>query len=133
MDTAMIDAHLENIDRRLTNLERILPTLVTKDELKALATKEELRLAIEPLATKDELRLAIEPLATKEELRLAIEPLATKEELRLAIEPLATKGELREGFERVRQHLTILIEHQGDKIQLLIDHVQSLRPRRSGE
>jgi len=107
MDTAMIDAHLENIDRRLTNLERILPTLATKEELKALATKEE--------------------------LRLAIEPLATKEELRLAIEPLATKTELREEGERVRQHVTMLIEHQDDKIQRLIDYVQSLRPGRSGE
>ena len=107
MDTAMIDAHLENIDRRLTNLERILPTLATKAELKALATKEE--------------------------LRLAIEPLATKEELRLAIEPLATKTELREEGERVRQHVTMLIEHQDDKIQRLIDYVQSLRPGRSGE
>jgi len=85
MDTAMIDAHLENIDRRLTNLEQILPTL------------------------------------------------ATKEELRLAIEPLATKEELREEGERVRRHLTMLIEHQDDKIQILIEHVQSLRPRRSGE
>jgi hypothetical protein len=94
MDTAMIDAHLENIDRRLTNLEQILPTLATKDELKALATKEELRLAIESLATKEELR---------------------------------------EEGERVRRHLTMLIEHQDDKIQILIEHVQSLRPRRSGE
>jgi TusA-related sulfurtransferase len=94
MDTAMIDAHLENIDRRLTNLEQILPTLATKDELKALATKEELRLAIESLATKEELR---------------------------------------EEAERVRRHLTMLIEHQDDKIQILIEHVQSLRPRRSGE
>jgi hypothetical protein len=72
-------------------------------------------------------------LATKEELRLAIEQLATKEELRLAIEPLATKEELREEGERIRRHMTVLIEHQADKIQLLIDHVLSLRPRRSGE
>jgi hypothetical protein len=43
MDATMIDEHLENIDRRLTRLEQILPTLATKDELKALATKEELR------------------------------------------------------------------------------------------
>ncbi len=133
MDDAMIATRFENLDRRLARVEQILPTLATKDDLKALATKEEIRLAIEPLATKEELRLAIEPLATKEELRLAIEPLATKEELRLAIEPLATKEELREEFGRVRQHLTILIEHQDDKIQLLIDHVHSLRPRRSGE
>ena len=55
MDTAMIDAHLENIDRRLTNLEQILPTLATRDDLTALAAREELRLAVEPLATKEEL------------------------------------------------------------------------------
>lgn len=38
---------LENIDRRLSNVEQILPTLATKEELRAavatLATKEELR------------------------------------------------------------------------------------------
>ena len=54
----MIDAYLENIDRRLANVEQvllqnveprlarveqILPTLATKDDLKTLATKEELR------------------------------------------------------------------------------------------
>ena len=49
------------------------------------------------------------------------------------IEPLATKTELREEGERVRQHVTMLIEHQDDKIQRLIDYVQSLRPGRSGE
>lgn len=125
MDDAMITTQFENLDRRLARVEQILPTLATKDDLQGLATKEDLQ----GLATKEELK----GLATKEELRLAIEPLATKEELRLAIEPLATKGELREGFERVRQHLTILIEHQDDKIQLLIDHVHSLRPRRPGE
>jgi ribosomal protein L17 len=85
MDIAMIDAHLENIDRRLTNLEQILPTL------------------------------------------------ATTEEIRLAVEPLATREDLREDGERLRRHLTMLVEHQDDKIQLLIDHVQSLRPRRAGE
>ena len=34
MDATMIDEHLENIDRRLTTLEQILPTLATKDELR---------------------------------------------------------------------------------------------------
>ena len=120
MDDAMIATQFENLERRLARVEQILPTLATKEDLKALATKEELRLAVEPLATR-------------EGLRRAIEPLATREELRLAIDPLATKAQLREEGQRVRQHLTILIEHQDDKIQLLIDHVQSLRPRRSGE
>ena len=60
MDDAMIETRLENIEQRLTRVERFLPTLATKDELSAsvalLATREELRAAIAPLATKEELR-----------------------------------------------------------------------------
>ena len=55
MDQDMIATHLENLDRRLARVEQILPTLATKEELKALATKEELRSAIAPLATKDDI------------------------------------------------------------------------------
>jgi uncharacterized protein YicC (UPF0701 family) len=43
MDDAVIVRHLENLDRRLANVEQILPTLATKDELRTLATREELR------------------------------------------------------------------------------------------
>ena len=43
MDDTMIATHLENLDRRLATVEQILPTLATKDDLKVLATKEELR------------------------------------------------------------------------------------------
>ena len=34
---------LKNLDRRLTSVEQILPTLATKEDLKAFATKEELK------------------------------------------------------------------------------------------
>ena len=68
MNIAMIDEHLENIDRRLTHLEQILPTLATREEMQ-------------------------------------------------------------EGNHR----LTILIENQNDKINLLIDFVHTLRPKPSGE
>jgi hypothetical protein len=34
---------LENIDRRLTTVEQILPTLATKDDLKRFATKEDMK------------------------------------------------------------------------------------------
>jgi hypothetical protein len=58
MDDAMIATHLENIDRRLARVEQFLPTLATKEELRA--TEGKLRLAIAdavaPLATKDEIR-----------------------------------------------------------------------------
>jgi hypothetical protein len=93
MDSAMIDRHLENIDRRLTTMEQILPTLATKDDLKTLATKEELRLAIAPLATKEELPLAIAPLATKDEIR------------------------------ELRRYMDVLSESQRGDIQLLAEHL----------
>jgi hypothetical protein len=56
MDVEPIEQVVRNIDRRLTTVEQILPTLATKDELKTLATKQELADAIAPLATKEELR-----------------------------------------------------------------------------
>ena len=58
-----MEQRLENVERRVDRVEQILPTL---------ATREDLRAAIAPLATKAELRAAIAPLATKAELRAAI-------------------------------------------------------------
>lgn len=49
MDDIVIVRHLEKFDRRLDHVEQILPTL---------ATKEELRAAVAPLATREELRAA---------------------------------------------------------------------------
>ena len=60
MDDDMLERHLENLDRRLARVEQILPTL---------ATKEELRAVIAPLATKEELRAAVALLATKDDIR----------------------------------------------------------------
>jgi hypothetical protein len=47
MDDVVIVRHLENFDRRLANVEQILPTL---------ATREDLREAVAPLATKEDVR-----------------------------------------------------------------------------
>ncbi|HEY6508484.1 MAG TPA: hypothetical protein VIY56_10760 [Vicinamibacterales bacterium] len=62
------DRVLENIDRRLSNVEQTLPTL---------ATKEELRAAVAPLASRDEMHSAIAtavaPLATKDQVRAEAE------------------------------------------------------------
>jgi hypothetical protein len=52
---------LENIDRRLTTVEQILPALATKDDLKRFATKEDLKL----FATKEDLK----QFATKEDMK----------------------------------------------------------------
>ena len=43
MEDVMIATHLENLDRRLARVEHILPTLATKEDLKPLATKEQVR------------------------------------------------------------------------------------------
>ncbi|HEY2849491.1 MAG TPA: hypothetical protein VGI97_06410 [Gemmatimonadaceae bacterium] len=102
MDDLVIDTHLENIDRRLTNVEQILPTLATTADLQA----------------------AVALLATKTELEAAIEPLATKAELRAAVAPLATKNE----FHELRRHMDVIGEALRADIQLLAEHVASLRP-----
>ena len=47
MTAAEMEDVLKNLDRRLTNVEQILPTLATKEDLKAFATKEELRAGLE--------------------------------------------------------------------------------------
>jgi hypothetical protein len=105
MDDDMIATHLENLDRRLARVEQILPTLATKEELRA--TEGELRLAI---AT------AVAPLATKKELHSAIAA---------AVAPLATKEEIRE----LRRHMDVLSESQRSDIQLLAEHLASVMPR----
>ena len=45
MDATMIDEHLENLDRRLTRVEQILPTLATKDDLTNLRVQMKTEIA----------------------------------------------------------------------------------------
>ena len=106
---------LLGLDRRLASVEQILPTLATTDELKTLSTKAELQAAIALLATKAELQAAIAPLATREELH------ATEGKLR---------DEIRDAAEQSRRHMTMLIEHQDTKLQLIAEHVLSLMDKR---
>ena len=104
MDNDMIATHLKNIDRRLASVEQILPTLATKDELRVLATKEELATAIAPLATKAEMR----------------ETIAT------AVAPLATQ----DGLDELRRHMNILHEDLRSDIRLIAEHMASDRPKK---
>jgi uncharacterized protein YicC (UPF0701 family) len=101
MDDAMIATHLENLNRRLVQVEQILPTLATKEDLRTLATKEELRLAIAPLATKAELTTLAADL----------------------------RHEIREEGARSRRHMDIVGEALRTDIQLLAEHLASLRPK----
>ena len=136
MDDVVIARHLENLDRRLANVEQILPGLATKVDLDALATKEELRALptkadLEALATKEELRALptkadLEALAAKEELRALT--LATKDEIRT----LATKEELRTEIDRLQRHIDVVGEALHSDIQLLAEHLVSVMPKGTG-
>ena len=108
MDATMINEHLKNLDRRLAKVEQILPTL---------ATKEELRAAIAPLATKAELQAAIAPLATKEELREEGE---------------RSRRHTDEVGERSRRYMDILTESLRGDIHLIAAHVASERSKDTG-
>ena len=111
MSTVEMEQRLENVERRVDRIEQILPTLATRDDLKA---------AIAPLATKAELRAAIAPLATKVELRAAIAPPATKAEVRAAIA---------ESEQRMRTHFDIVAEGLRDDIRLVAEAVVTLSER----
>ena len=104
MDEDMIATHLGNLDRRLAQVEQILPTLATKADLPTLATKADLL-----------------TLATKADLLT----LATKEQLAEAIAPLATQV----GLDELRRHMNILHEDLRSDIRLLAEHVASDRPK----
>jgi hypothetical protein len=109
---------LKNLDLRASTIEQILPTLATKEDLKAFATKEDLK----AFATKEDLKA----FATKEDLKA----FATKEDL----QAFPTRGEMDAKFEEAKRHATVLFESLRDDIRLLAEHVadilQRLPPRR---
>jgi len=102
---------LKNLDRRLTNVEQILPTLATKADLKAFATKEDLQ-----------------AFATKEELKA----FATKEELRGEIGVL--REEMKDLFLDGKRYALMLFERTQEQLEIIATHVadisQRLPPRR---
>ena len=51
-DLSELETQIKNIDERTARIEEILPTLATKDDLKAFATKDDLK----AYATKDDVR-----------------------------------------------------------------------------
>jgi hypothetical protein len=84
----------ENIDRRLDRIEQILPTLATKDDLKAFPTKDDMK----AYATKDDLKAY----ATKDDLKA-----------------FATKDDLREAFAEAHRFARMLHEDLIERIKLL--------------
>ena len=112
-----------NLDRRLSNVEQILPTLSTKDDLKAFSTKDDLK----AFATKDDLQAFatkddLQAFATKEDLKV----FATKDELN-ALET-TLRGEIRE----TRRHMDVIGESLRGDIQLIAENLAAFMSRRSG-
>ena len=61
MSRVELEQVVRNVNERVTRIEQILPTLATKEDLKAFATKEDLK----AFATKEDLKA----FATRDELR----------------------------------------------------------------
>ena len=128
MEQPELQTVVENLDGRVARIEQILPTLVTKEDLKLalapLPTREEMREAIrkavEPLPTRDEMHEAINTAIQK-----AVQPLATRSELA----PLATKAEVREEGERTRRHFDVVAESLKGDIQLIAEGQVHLQQR----
>lgn len=125
MDIMELEQVVKNIDRRLSRIEQILPTLATKGEISTLATKAELstlatKADLSTLATKAE----ISTLATKAE----ISTLATKAE----ISRLATKAELREEGERTRQQFNAVAERIEAHVRLVAEGHVTLERKLEG-
>jgi hypothetical protein len=93
---------LKNLDRRLTNVEQILPTLATKEDLKALATKDDLK-----------------AFATKEDLKA----FATKEELNQGL------SEVREEIKGVKRHAVMLFEQTQEQLGIIATHLADISQR----
>ncbi len=112
-----LDANMQikNLDHRVANIEQILPTLATKDDL-----QNTVNAAVAPLATRKEMHAAIQaataPLATREEMHAAINaavaPLATREEMRTAIR---TEGE------ETRRHFDVVAEALRVEIRVIAE------------
>jgi len=92
------DQRLRNLDRRLANIEQVLPTLATRDELHAAIGG-----AIAPLATREEMHAAI---------AAAVAPLPTREEMRTAI---------RAEGEETRRHFDVVAESFRSDIRVIAD------------
>ncbi|HXD72765.1 MAG TPA: hypothetical protein VN628_03470 [Vicinamibacterales bacterium] len=109
MKDQVISERFNNLDRRLSSVEQILPTLATKEDLKAFATKEDLK-----------------AFATKEDLKA----FATKEDLEQMGATL--RGEIRDAEVRSRRHMDVIGESLRGDIQLIAENLAALMSRRSG-
>ena len=123
MSTVRMEQRLENVERRVDRIEQILPTLATRDDLKA---------AIAPLATKAELRAAIA--ASEQRMCDRMDAIATdlrkdlrkdmREDMRTHVAEAIAASE-----QRVRTHFDVVAEGLRDDIRLVAEAVVTLSER----
>jgi len=105
MDAHDLETRVKNIDERTKRIEQILPTLATKEDLKAFPTKEDPK----GFATKDDLQA----FATKDDLHA----FATKDDLHA----FATKDDVREEGTRTRQHFNAVAERIEASVKVIAE------------
>ena len=64
MDDTVIAGHLENLDRRLARVEQILPTFVTKEELREEGERSRRHMDVVGEALRTDIQLLAEHLAS---------------------------------------------------------------------
>ena len=79
-----MEQRLEDVERRVERIEEILPTLATREDLKA---------AIAPLATKAELRAAIAESEQRMRTHFDVVAESLRDDIRLVAEAVATLSE----------------------------------------
>ena len=84
MSTGQMEQRLGNVERRVDRIEEILPTLATREDLKA---------AIAPLATKAELRAAIAESEKRMRTHFDVVAESLRGDIRLVAEAVVTLSE----------------------------------------
>jgi hypothetical protein len=93
---------LKNLNLRLTNVEQILPTLATKEDLKAFATKEDLK-----------------AFATKEDLKV----FATREDLQ------SVRHEMKNLYSDAKRHASVLFAQMQERLEIIAAHLADISQR----
>jgi hypothetical protein len=110
-------AMVKKLDQRMSTIEQILPTLATRDDLKAFATKEDLK----AFATKEDLKA----FATKEDLKAY----PTRQELKQILTDYPTRVEMNDRFDEAKRFALVLHEDLKGDIALLAEHLADVMTR----
>jgi hypothetical protein len=110
MNATEMEDVLKNLDRRLTNVEQILPTLTTKVDLKE---------ALQAYPTKQDLKEALTAYATKDDLKV----FATKEDLKQGL------SDVREEMKELKRHAVMLFEQTQEQLEIIATHVADISQR----